>query len=265
MPSESQEQPNVFNAQATEDSSLLVQISLEEELFNRATAWLSKHPDWDMDRLANSALQFQVSCLETDDKYPLPDPGLVVCEGLGVNSVEDQVDISRDYLQQAQSELEGDNPSQASRGVWGSVVYGLSAVAIKRGWNHEASGDIADQLGHEFNRPRFGDLVRLAADLYEGKDYEGKDYEDEDYYWSRKKKPDNIQGVVDLAIAFVQELDEFRERQPEPFTIRDGYDQRRLARLLNIPRDQAEKELPMGTVDPNGFSRNPPDDSDVAG
>ena len=131
-------------------------------------------------------------------------------------------------------------------------------------------GILPTSWGHEFNRPCFGDLVRLAADLYEGKDYEGKDYEDEDYededyYWSRKKKPDNIQGVVDLAIAFVQELDEFRERQPEPFTIRDGYDQRRLARLLNIPRDQAEKELPMGTVDPNGFSRNPPDDSDVAG
>ncbi len=249
----------------------MVHVTLEEEVFDRATTWLAKHPDWDFNRLANNALYFRVWELEIDDKYPLPDPGLIVCRGIDVNSVEDQVAISRDFLQQARSELEGDHPRRASKGVWGSVVYGLSAVGMRRGWDHEASSDIADQLGHEFNRPRFGALVRLAARLFERKDYwdrvqESDDIDDEDEeFWVYREEPPDIHSVVDQATGFARELDEFRERQPEPFTIRDDYDQRRVARLLGIPRDRAEWELPMGTVDLNGFSRNPPDDRDPSG
>ena len=282
MPSEPQEHPNVCNVQAAGAGSQLVHINLEEEAFARAVALLAIHPDWDMDKLANKGIWSQIRKMEIDDKYPLPDPAMIVCRGLDVNSVEDQVAISRNFLQQAQSELEGDNPIQAAKGVWGSIVYGLSAVGIKRGWDHEASGDIADQLGHEFNRPRFGDLVRLAAELYKGattlalsktEDYRGREEEpddihdeDEDYWgWGQWEEQADIHSVVDQATTFALELDEFRERQPEPFTIRDGYDRRRLARLLGIPRDHAERELPLGKVDPNGFSRNPPDDDDPAG
>ena len=269
MPSESQEHPSICKVQATEEGRRLVHISLEEEAFARAVALLAKHPDWDMDRLANKGVWSQIWDMELDDKYPLPDPGLIDCRGIEVSSVEDQIAISRDFLQQAQSELEGDHPRRASKGVWGSVIYGLSAVGLRRGWDHEASSDIADQLGHEFNRPCFGDLVRLAARLYEDQDHwdrvkEQHDLDDEEF-WVYREEPVDIHSVVDQAIGFARELDEFRERQPEPFTIRDDYDQRRLARLLSIPRDRAEWELPMGTVDPNGFSRNPVDCGGPAG
>ena len=246
MPEEAREHPSVCSIQAPGEGRRLVHIILEEDIFTRAVALLAKHPDGDLARLVNVGTSDQIRSMEIDDAHPLPEPKPEVRENIERASVEEHAEISHRFLRLAQSELNRRRRSQASKAVWRGVAHALSAIAVKRGWDHLSSEDIASQLGKEFNRPDFWLWVGSAISLY--------DHED---FWGRVKEGDVIQDHIDQANAFVEELDELRERQPGPFTIKEEADQRRLARLLGIPRDQREQELPIGTVDPNGFSSKP--------
>ena len=254
MPSETYDLSNVCNIRAPGEGQRMVHVTLEEDVFTRALAILAKHPDWDLDRLVNVGLESKVGYMEIDDKYPLPEPTPPRSENIERTSIEGHVTTSHQLLRRAQSELNRRWRRRASKTVWDGIAHALGAIAVKRGWDHRCSADISEQMVLELGREHFYTWIAVVEGV--------RDHED---YWGEVRRADNIQYAIDQATAFVEELDEVREMEPRPFTIRDQYDQQRLARLLGISRDRRDQELLIGTVDPNGFSRNSPDDTGIEG
>ena len=75
------------------------------------------------------------------------------------------MEISRRFIQQAESELESGDLLQASEKAWGAVAHRLKAIAIRRGWRHGAHwhfNGIIDNLAEETDQ---GERLQL---LYSG-------------------------------------------------------------------------------------------------
>ena len=74
--------------------------------------------------------------------------------------------ISRQFIHQAEEELESGDFLQASEKAWGAVAHRLKAIARQQGWRHGRHGDfyaIAIQLGKGTDRA--GDLERLLSNV----------------------------------------------------------------------------------------------------
>ena len=168
----------------------------------------------------------------------------------GESGPEDHADISRRFLEHAETEIDRGNRLQASEKVWGAVSHALKAVAEKRGWDHghhQNILDISDHLGREFDRADDFDLLLSSA-----KDMHTNFYENE-------RGEDNIRRAIRFAGEFVDQLEQVRDAPPRHFTIETLEDQGRLRRLLDISRSEARGRLSIGSSDPHGFSQNPDD------
>ena len=171
----------------------------------------------------------------------LPEPGKA--------SVEDHVRMSHWFLEHASIELTNGNRLQASEKVWGAVAHALQAIGEQRGWNHhihQNTKDIGGHLANEFDRGHFHSYVVEADAMHLN-------------FYKNEEEEDTIRHAILTAGQFIAELDELRDRPPVPFTVRNATDQRRLGRLLDIPREQLQQQLPLESHSDAGFSRNPED------
>ena len=159
----------------------------------------------------------------------------------GNADVGDHVLMSRNFLEQAKTELSKGDGLQASEKVWGSVAHALKAIGVQRGWHHRAHQnikDIAAHMGDEFDRGDFFTHLLMAESMHKN-------------FYENDREQAQISRAIDDAEAFLAKLDEVRALPPRPYTISSSDAQHRLRRLLGLPRD----ELPLrGAHSEVGFS-----------
>ena len=166
----------------------------------------------------------------------------------GNADVEDHVLMSRNFLEQAKSELSKGDGLQASEKVWGAVAHALKAIGAQRGWRHRAHQniqDIAAHMGDEFDRRDFFGHLTVAESMHQN-------------FYENDKEEDLISQAIDDAETFLAKLDEVRTLPPRPYTISTVSAQSRLRRLLGLPRDEPP---PMGIHSEVGFSLAHPENN----
>ena len=200
---------------------------------------------------------------------PLPEPG-------ENQSPYDHVRISRRFWEEhLPMELDKDNRLQASEKIWGSVAHTIIAIGKQRGWEvGKTHGDleaVVVQLGAELDaaegvpagaseakRNQFRRLLSVVNGIH-------------DNFYRNDQDEDRIANAAGDAAELLSRLEPLLDTPPQPFTPRQGPDQRRLARLLDMPppakndsREQQNRErmaqlnrwFPPGKTDANGFSPN---------
>lgn len=215
---------------------------------------------------------------------PLPEPS-------DNPSPADHFRISRRFWDEhLPMELDKDNRLQASEKIWGSVAHAIIAIGKQRGWKAgKTHGDlraVVVQLGAELdaaegvpadapngNKEQFRRLLSVVNGMHEN-------------FYQNDEDEDGIADAERDAAALLARLEPLLDTPAQPFTPRQGRDQRRLARLLEMPlakndsRDRENRErmaqlnrwFPPGKTDANGFSPNygyrkpgtPDDDNDVS-
>ena len=159
----------------------------------------------------------------------------------GNADVEDHVLMSRNFLEQAKTELSKGDGLQASEKVWGAVAHALKAIGVQRGWHHRAHQnikDIAAHMGGEFDQRDFFGHLAMAESMHQN-------------FYENDREEDLISYAIDDAETFLTKLDEVRVLPPRPYTISTVSAQSRLRRLLGLPR---EEPPPMGAHSNVGFS-----------
>ena len=82
---------------------------------------------------------------------------------------ENNLRISRQFIRQADRELQYGDSLQASEKAWGSVVHHLKAIARQRRWRHGGHynlAEIIDRLAGETNQPEMKSLFSVAESLH---------------------------------------------------------------------------------------------------
>jgi uncharacterized protein (UPF0332 family) len=158
------------------------------------------------------------------------------------SGIEDHVQMGRRFLEQAGIELDKGDRLQASEKVWGAVAHSLKAIGIQRGWVHDSHANviaIGEHLAREFERDDFYDYVNTAESMHVN-------------FYENLSEEDAVRRALDRAGIFIAELDKVRTSSPRVYTVRDVTDQRRLARLLGLPR---EERPAIGQRSEVGFSK----------
>lgn len=127
------------------------------------------------------------------------------------------------------------------------MAHALKAIGEQRGWNHnnhQNIKDIGDHMANEFDHDDFHGLVVKADAMHRN-------------FYKNEHQSDNIRSAFGRAESFVTGLDQLRNEPPQLFTIAESADQRRLGRLLRIPKEGFQRRLSIGGHDPNGFSLDP--------
>ena len=166
--------------------------------------------------------------------------------GPGASSTEDHAQMGRRFLEQAGIELDKGDRLQASEKIWGAVAHSLKAIGIQRGWVHDSHANviaIGEHLAREFQRDDFYDYVNTAESMHVN-------------FYENLSEEDGVRRALDRAITFIDELDKVRTSPPMSYTIRDVTDQRRVGRLLGLPRDE---RIPIGQRSEVGFSQTHPE------
>ena len=191
-------------------------------------------------------------------------------------SPADHIQISRRFWNEhLPMELDKDNRLQASEKIWGSTAHVIIAVGKRRGWNvGKTHGDleaVVVQLGAELDeadglppngpnghRERFRLLLSSISGMH-------------DNFYQNHRDEDGIDYAAGDAEKLISRLEPLLDTPAQPFTPHQGPDQRRLARLLDMPppakndsRAQRNRErmaqldrwFPPGKTDNNGFSPN---------
>ena len=162
--------------------------------------------------------------------------------GPGASGFQDHAQMGRRFLEQAGIELDKGDRLQASEKIWGAVAHSLKAIGIQRGWVHDSHANviaIGEHLAREFQRDDFYDYVNTAESMHVN-------------FYENLSEEDGVRRALDRAITFIDELDKVRTSPPMPYTIRDVTDQRRVGRLLGLPRDE---RIPIGQRSEVGFSQ----------
>ena len=162
--------------------------------------------------------------------------------GPGASNIEDHVQMGRRFLEQAGIELDKGDRLQASEKVWGAVAHSLKAIGIQRGWVHNSHANviaIGEHLAREFERDDFYDYVDTADSMHVN-------------FYENAREEDGVRRALNRAAIFIAELDKVRASLPMPYTIKDVTDQRRVGRLLGLPR---EERIPIGQRSEVGFSK----------
>ena len=149
--------------------------------------------------------------------------------------------MSRNFLEQAKTELSKGDGLQASEKVWGAVAHALKAIGVQRGWHHRAHQNIKDIAAHmddEFDRKDFFGHLAIAESMHKN-------------FYENDREEAQIARAIDDAETFITKLDEVRALPPKPYTISSSDAQHRLRRLLDLPR---EEPPPMGAHSNVGFS-----------
>ena len=160
----------------------------------------------------------------------LPEPGSA--------TVEDRVQISRRFIQQAPEELERGDRLQATEKIWGALAQMLKAHGQQRGWKnlggHRTVGHIARQLHLEYDEI---DVVSayLAADNGHRN------------FYDNEMSPPEIEDIITVVAKVLPELENALSELPRPFTIRDGD-------LWRVRTLTGKQDLQVGDASPTGFS-----------
>lgn len=189
-------------------------------------------------------------------------------------SPADHIQISRRFWNEdLPLELDKDNRLQASEKIWGSVAHTIIAIGKERGWKvGKTHGDleaVVVQLGAELD---VADGV--PADASEAKQNQFRRLLSvvngiHDNFYRNDKDEDRIANAARDADELLSKLEPLLDTPAQPYNPRQGPDQRRLARLLEMPpptkydsREQQNRErmaqlnrwFPPGKTDANGFS-----------
>ena len=160
----------------------------------------------------------------------LPEPGSA--------TVEDRVQISRRFIQQAREELERGDRLQATEKVWGALAQLFKAHGQQRGWlnmgSHRTVGRIAQQLAAEYN-----DLNIINA-------YVAADNGHRNFY-DNEMSPPEIEDIITAVARVLPQLESALSEPPRAFTIRDGD-------LWRVQTLTGKKYLRVGDSSPTGFS-----------
>ena len=213
---------------------------------------------------------------------PLPEPS-------DNPSPYDHIRISRRFWEEhLPIEQDKGNRLQTSEKIWGSVAHAIIAIGKQRGWKagktHSDLRAVVVQLGAELdaadgvpadapngNKERFRHLLSVVNGMHEN-------------FYQNDEDEDGIEDAERDAAELLSRLEPLLDTPAQPFTPRQGRDQRRLAHLLEMPlakndsrgRENRERMaqlnrwFPPGKTDANGFSPNygyrkpgtPDDDND---
>ena len=161
----------------------------------------------------------------------LPEPGSV--------SVDDRVQISRRFIQQAPGELERGDRLQATEKIWGALAQMLKAHGQQRGWlnigSHRTVGRIAQQLAAEYDDGRILNAYIAADNGHRN-------------FYDNEMSPPEIEGIIAVVAGVLPELERALQEPPRPFVISD-VDQRWRMRTLT-----GKQDLQVGDASPTGFS-----------
>lgn len=90
-------------------------------------------------------------------------------------STDNHLAVSRQFIQQADEELERGDYLQASEKAWGAATRALKNIAIQRGWDHtrhkhlyRAVRLLVEETGDREIRLYFNSAEQLHANFYEG-------------------------------------------------------------------------------------------------
>ena len=137
------------------------------------------------------------------------------------NKSEDYMAMSRDYIRQAELELEQEDLKQAGEKAWGAVATGVKSISVLRGWRHDhhtLTGDALRELADEFGREDWKHWFHTAEAMHSN------------FYENRLAEPD-IQDGIDRATKLLSELERIREEPPRPISNRTRNQERRLQAL----------------------------------
>ena len=85
-------------------------------------------------------------------------------------TVEKHLSISRDFIRQAQVELDKGERLQASEKAWGAAAHAVKAVAQQREWQHRSHSHLfqtISRLSTERNDPELRSLFNSASTLHQ--------------------------------------------------------------------------------------------------
>lgn len=153
--------------------------------------------------------------------------------------MEDRVQISRRFIQQAGEELERGDRLQATEKVWGALAQMLKAHGQQRGWlnlgSHRTAGHIAQHMDIEYD-----EIPVLRA-------YVAADNGHRNFY-DNELSPPEIEGIITIVSSVLPDLERSLREPPRPFVISD-VDQRWRVRTLT-----GKQDLEVGDASPTGFS-----------
>ena len=131
------------------------------------------------------------------------------------------LELSREYIGNAEEYLRQGNNKQASEKTWGAVAQALIAIAERRGWNHDGHRlliDIARQATDEGNRPDWFLSFMAAKDLHAN-------------FYDDLMESGDIEIILNSAKALLQELGQVLLSPPPAFTPATREQRRRWQRL----------------------------------
>lgn len=114
-------------------------------------------------------------------------------------TVEKHLSISRDFIRQAQVELDKGERLQASEKAWGAAAHAVKAVAQQREWQHRSHSHLfqaVSRLSSEQEDPELRSLFNSASTLHQNF------YED----W---RTEDFVQDGIDDVARLLAKLDSF--------------------------------------------------------
>ena len=158
----------------------------------------------------------------------------------GARGPSDHRAISLRFLDHAQIELDKGHRLQAGEKAWGAVAHELKAIARARGWNsvgHANLYAVADYLAREYGTPEGQEPLPLRVTTIDG--FHRNFYENE-------RSTDSIQAAISSARRLVDDLEEIRQKEPQPFTIENESDQRTVTLLTGV-------EYPLEETREDGF------------
>ena len=153
--------------------------------------------------------------------------------------MEDRVQISRRFIQQAPGELERGDRLQATEKTWGALAQMLKAHGQQRGWmnlgGHRTVGHIARQLHLEY-----AEIDVVSAYLAADNGHRN--------FYDNEMSPPEIEGIIEVVASVLPELERALQEPPRPFAI-NNLDQRWRVRTLT-----GNQQLQVGDASPTGFS-----------
>ena len=155
-------------------------------------------------------------------------------------SPDEHMQISRRLMEQAAEELEMGDRLQASEKVWGAEQHALAAVGKERGWATEdyyAKSNVALHLSEEFSDSSIRILHRNFNTYHKN-------------YYQNDIDALEIRNAIKEVEQFVNELENIRERGPQPFAITS---REQIGRLREIAGNEVANRLKVGKTYTDGF------------
>ena len=152
------------------------------------------------------------------------------------HSPDDHMKMSRRFVQLARTELGQGRRLQASEKAWGAVAHAAKAIGLQRGWKHRSHGlmyDIVSQVGNERGRLDFVDQFNALESHHRN-------------FYNNDKYADDIRRTIDTVERLVEDLDQIRQSEDQPYKVSNPDAQARLKKLTG-------EHYPINTESPNGF------------